>query len=211
MPRGPTKRRPQTRARLLEAAFTVFAERGFQSTSIEDICTQAGFTRGAFYSNFASKDELFLALFDLQGQRVLDRLRRIDPPSGDGAFTRVVEAAVETSADERRWHLVSAEFNLYAIRHPDAARALAAHEARVREALAGLLGELFAAVGVTATVSLDELARLVIAVIDGARAQSYVEPDVLPAGRLERLFLPLIMSAVTVPTRAEIVAEPTSR
>ncbi|MFD1936703.1 TetR/AcrR family transcriptional regulator [Nonomuraea mangrovi] len=201
MPRGPTKRRPQTRARLLEAAFTVFAERGFQSTSIEDICTQAGFTRGAFYSNFASKDELFLALFDLQGQRVLDRLRRIDPPSGDDAFTRVVEAAVETSEDERRWHLVSAEFNLYAIRHSDAARALAAHEARVREALAGLLGELFAAVGVTATVPLDELARLVIAVIDGARAQSYVEPDVLPAGRLERLFLPLIMNAVTVPTR----------
>jgi AcrR family transcriptional regulator len=51
-------RRQATRERVLEAAGEVFAERGFHGASVEDICERAGFTRGAFYSNFSSKDDL---------------------------------------------------------------------------------------------------------------------------------------------------------
>lgn len=96
MPKGLTKRRPRTRARLLEAALAVFAERGFHGTSIEDICQQAGFTRGAFYSNFASKDELFLALFDAHTEQVLDRLRDIDLPEG-------VDSCAGAAANSGMW------------------------------------------------------------------------------------------------------------
>jgi len=200
LPQGPTRRRPRTRARLLEAAFTAFADHGFHGTSIEDICNQAGFTRGAFYSNFTTKDELFLSLFDAHTERILDRLRSLDPLEGDGGiFTRVIATATQAGDDERRWHLITTEFTLYAIRNPDAARALAAHERRLREAVAKLLGDLYVELGVEPTANLDDLARLVIAVIEGARMQSYVEPDELQPGRLERTFLPPILHAFTTP------------
>ena len=55
-------RRTQTRDRLMAAATTVFAERGVNGASVEEICETAGFTRGAFYSNFTDKDALVLAL-----------------------------------------------------------------------------------------------------------------------------------------------------
>ena len=64
MPKGPTKRRPETRRRLLDAALAVFAEKGFNGARIEDVCAAAGYTRGAFYSNVATKEELFFALCD---------------------------------------------------------------------------------------------------------------------------------------------------
>lgn len=197
MPKGPTKRRPQTRARLLEAALDVFAERGFHGASIEDICDRAGFTRGAFYSNFANKDELFLALFDAHAQRVVEQLRGIDPRQADGdVFATAVAAAIRPDDDQRRWYLITSEFTLYAIRNPEAARTLADHEARLRDALAKLLGDLYAQAGYEPAVDLSDLARLVVAVTEGAQAQSYVEPDRLSPGRLESMFLPTILRAV---------------
>ncbi|PJI52936.1 hypothetical protein CTI14_35415, partial [Methylobacterium radiotolerans] len=57
-----TRSRENTKARLLEAAAQVFAEAGLDGASVEAVCERAGFTRGAFYSNFDSKDELFLTL-----------------------------------------------------------------------------------------------------------------------------------------------------
>lgn len=57
-----TARRAQTRERLLTAARTVFAEHGVEGASVEEICEAAGFTRGAFYSNFSSRSDLVLAL-----------------------------------------------------------------------------------------------------------------------------------------------------
>lgn len=197
MPKGPTKRRPQTRTRLIDAAFDVFAERGFHGASIEDICDRAGFTRGAFYSNFASKDELFLGLFDMHAKQALDRLRDIAPLEGVGdVFASAVAAAIRPSDDERRWYLITTEFTLYAIRDPAAARILAEHEGRLRNALAERLGDLYAQAGLEPTVDLHDLARLIVAVTEGAQAQSYVEPDKLVPGRLEGTFLPLILRAV---------------
>ena len=58
MPPRVTKRRAETRQRLLDAALLVFAEDGFGRVSVEDVCERAGYTRGAFYSNFSSLDEV---------------------------------------------------------------------------------------------------------------------------------------------------------
>lgn len=80
--RQPTRSRENTRTRLLDAAHEVFAEVGLDAASVEAVCERAGFTRGAFYSNFASKDELFLALVERssteQLDRVADRVRALD-------------------------------------------------------------------------------------------------------------------------------------
>ncbi|MFC9355228.1 TetR/AcrR family transcriptional regulator, partial [Rhodococcus sp. NPDC057014] len=63
-PRKVTKRRGQTRRRLLDAAVEVFAENGFGRSTVEQICERGGYTRGAFYSNFASLDEMFFAMWE---------------------------------------------------------------------------------------------------------------------------------------------------
>lgn len=59
-----SQRRQRTRSALQDAAITVFARRGVAGASIEEICEQGGFTRGAFYSNYATKDELVLGIID---------------------------------------------------------------------------------------------------------------------------------------------------
>jgi AcrR family transcriptional regulator len=64
------EKQAETRARLLDAAERVFLRRGLQGSSVEEIAAEAGFTRGAFYSNFESKDKLFVELLHV---RVYDR------------------------------------------------------------------------------------------------------------------------------------------
>lgn len=80
--RQPTRSRENTRTRLLDAAHAVFGEAGLDAASVEAVCERAGFTRGAFYSNFASKDELFLALVERFSSEkldiVADRVRGLD-------------------------------------------------------------------------------------------------------------------------------------
>ena len=63
-PLTPDRRRAMTRRHLLEAAAIVFARDGFHGATLDAIASYAGFTKGAVYSNFKSKDDLFLALLD---------------------------------------------------------------------------------------------------------------------------------------------------
>jgi AcrR family transcriptional regulator len=68
-----------TRSRLIQAAGTVFARRGLHHASIDEVAEQAGFTKGAFYANFASKEELFLAMLD---ERFAARLEELERTTG---------------------------------------------------------------------------------------------------------------------------------
>ncbi|MFJ3903866.1 TetR/AcrR family transcriptional regulator [Streptomyces sp. NPDC090025] len=201
MPRGVTTRRPRTRAALLEAALATFAEHGFHAASIEQICERAGFTRGAYYSNFASKEELFLALFDEHGERIVRRLaERIDALAPeDYTLAGLAGLAARVEPEERDWYLVSMEFTLHAIRDPQAAWVLARHDARLRAELARGLELVVRRTGRELTVDADRFARLVVALREGAQAQSYVEPAELPPGTLERDFLAPLLQAVTRP------------
>ncbi|MFI7099671.1 TetR/AcrR family transcriptional regulator [Streptomyces sp. NPDC050161] len=201
MPKGPTKRRPQTTARLLDAALETFAERGFHGTSIEEICERAGFTRGAFYSNFRTKEELFFALFDLHAQRVVDRLAHAvdELEEADDPVRAVLTRMSALDETERRWYLLSTEFTLHAIRHPATARTLADHDRLLREEIIRLLGRLFDRIGRRPTVDLNSLARLTAAVHEGALAQSLVEPDHLAPGELAVTYLPLLIDVVSEP------------
>lgn len=72
-----TPRREQTRMRLVEAAIDEFAVRGLDATSVEQLCEAAGFSRGAFYSNFATKDDLCLAIMEFHRDQVLAGLTQV--------------------------------------------------------------------------------------------------------------------------------------
>ena len=121
-----TRRRAQTRTRLLDAAFGVFATRGFGRASIEEVCEAAGYTRGAFYSNFDTLDELFFALYTQRSELIADRVAAgLAHPPAD--LPELVAQVVGVLMVDRDWLLVSTDFRLYAARSPDVVAALIAH------------------------------------------------------------------------------------
>jgi AcrR family transcriptional regulator len=177
VPKGVTKRRPITVTALLDAALALFAEQGFGATSIPEICARAGLTKGAFYSNFSDKDELFLALFDREWNLRLARLQEALPPGRDPVATLSDPALLPSVVNEadRRWLLVSAEFGLHAVRRPALARILLEHEARGRAAMAGLLTEALAAAGRVPVLPVEDLTRLIVTVVEGENLHTLTE------------------------------------
>ncbi|MGO9335753.1 MAG: TetR/AcrR family transcriptional regulator [Acidimicrobiales bacterium] len=176
MPRGITKRRPITITALLDAAMELFAEQGFGATSIPDICARAGLTKGAFYSNFTNKDALFLALLDRSWERRADWIRRAmsasDVLEAGGLRERDSLAHLEV---DRQWTLVSVEFSLHAIRHPQVAALLVEHELRVRSELAVLVTEALERTERLPTLPVDQLARMIVAVTEGSDIQALTD------------------------------------
>ncbi|ALV48696.1 TetR/AcrR family transcriptional regulator [Streptomyces althioticus] len=175
-----TARRLRTRAHLLDAAFTVFAAKGFGRVSIEEICEAAGYTRGAFYSNFAGLDELFFALYaqraDLIAEQVAGALAA-DGPDLDVAAA--VDRVSEVLLLDRDWLLVKTDFLVHAARDPRVADTLLDHRARLRGAVAARLER---ARGHTALPPVlgdaEGAARAVVAAYDGVTTQLLLDRDV---------------------------------
>ena len=172
-----TRRRAQTRQRLLDAAREVFAREGFGRSTVEQVCEAAGFTRGAFYSNFTSLDELFLEMWAQESASLLARLH--DVAAGGAPNVKDVRAAVERVLDalpvDADWFQITSEFTAHAVRTPGLAQVMAAREDAIQEALAPVFDLLLAQVGrrVTNRVALG---RSLVAAYDGTLTQLAVEP-----------------------------------
>ena len=110
-----------TRKRLLAAAEKTFARDGFEAARLEDIASLAGYTRGAFYANFKSKEDIFFALLEQWVARRIAEvnavLAREDSPA---KRLRALREHYAQIAKDRRLALLSLEFKLFAIRHPEA-------------------------------------------------------------------------------------------
>ncbi|MEU4041758.1 TetR/AcrR family transcriptional regulator [Streptomyces antibioticus] len=178
-----TRRRVRTRANLLDAAFAVFAAKGFGRVSIEEVCEAAGYSRGAFYSNFASLDELFFALYreraDLIARQVADAL------AGDGPDLDVpasVDRVTEVLLLDLDWLLVKTDFLVHAARDPDVARTLLDHRARLRGAIADRLARARGHTPLPAVLGdTDSAAYAVVAAYDGVTTQLLLDKDVARA------------------------------
>jgi AcrR family transcriptional regulator len=120
------RRRPreQVREELLAAAARVFARRGFHGASVEAISEDAGLSTGAIYSNFNSKEDLFLSLYEERIERRRGELRSVVERAGGGrAGLAAATADVgEAFSREREWFLLYFEFTLHAARDPAFAR-----------------------------------------------------------------------------------------
>jgi AcrR family transcriptional regulator len=165
----PRRRRAETVERLLDAALETFAEIGFAAASVEDICRRGGFTRGAFYSSFRTKDELFAALFARETARNLARAEEQLAGLEDEAdpVTAAVERCLSTFRADRTWVVVHTEYALYATRHPEAAAALRRHAEELHRRLTGLIEAAVARIGIRLTLPANRLARIVLALHDG--------------------------------------------
>ncbi len=142
-----TPRRAATRERLIDAAIDVFASKGVMGASVEEICEAAEFTRGAFYSNFADKDDLCVALL----QRLHDdevaalhaAVESVDRIAADTDLDTLLLAAIElfyaSRTDDPRRVLTGQELRLHAARSPKMAQAYRLFHARTAQAVADML------------------------------------------------------------------------
>lgn len=116
------EQKEQTRARLIEAADSIFAESGIIAASLRNICERAGYSQGAFYSNFDSKDDLLLTVLERHIHREVEHMRGIvassDPDDLNGALAQLAHR-LERLAQEANWSLLSVELQLHALRDPE--------------------------------------------------------------------------------------------
>ncbi len=149
-PAGADSRRGRTRERLLDAAYDVFAEHGVHVATVEQITERAGFTRGAFYSNFTTKEELFFALMErengLRTATLREQLEVLQPrieaalaAHDDVVLGEVILDLFVGPFDDRRWCLVQGEFKMLAMRDPAVASQLLAYQSRFATSLLPVL------------------------------------------------------------------------
>jgi AcrR family transcriptional regulator len=201
-PLTPERRRAMTREHLLDAAAVVFARSGFYGASLDEVASAAGFTKGAVYSNFKSKEDLFVAVLEdrLDHQRVAVE-RALDEVAGeDDQRTRMGALLAEVMWDEG-WTALYLEFVLYAARNEHARELLAESARREEDVVARMIQHEYERVGADAPFPLPTLARISISMFNGLGMQRMFDPSGRYAERLQSVmeFLFATIGVDTVP------------
>jgi AcrR family transcriptional regulator len=203
--RPPVQHRPRNvRRRLLDAAMAVFTRDGFRAATLDDIAAEAGLTKGAIYSNFSGKRELFLALLEEQVTRRAQIARSVllDVPRESASDVSSLAAALagrlgQLSAAEPGWQLLYVEFWLYAMRDPDAHRLLATTRRHLRHAIADLAEEAERRSGLDTGIAGTEWATIILSVSNGLALERLIDPESVPGD-----LLATILGRLTTPPPA---------
>jgi AcrR family transcriptional regulator len=134
----PERRRERTRNALLDAAAEVFARRGFNGASLDEIAETAGFTRGAIYKHFEGKEDLFFALMDRLNEQSLVKFDHRFQLSGNAVrdVDAIVEMWKELFFQDEDVAAIGSELYLYELRNPKAREKARAQMQRVTEVVA---------------------------------------------------------------------------
>jgi AcrR family transcriptional regulator len=127
------QRTDETRRKLLEAGLRIFARDGFEAARIEDIAAASGHSRGAFYANFETKEDLFLVLLEQQSVKRAGELHALlERCKSPGDAVKALRVRYLKRADDLRWVMLTLEFKLFALRHGKLRAKLAAAHRRIR-------------------------------------------------------------------------------
>jgi AcrR family transcriptional regulator len=185
------RRREMTRVALLDAAVEVFAKRGFEGASLDEIAEAAGFTRGAIYKNFANKEELFFAVLDRANEEAFASFGAVIAENSSAKYANTWRALMPQDANIMALGL---EFRLYAMRHPDPAvrERFLAQQKRSAERI----GEFIKEAQEERRVAYEmpaELPALLMALANGISQETLTDPD---AVRLFEPFFALLLKAL---------------
>jgi AcrR family transcriptional regulator len=185
------EKQAETRRLLLEAAEDVFRRRGFAGSTVEEITEQAGFSRGAFYSNFESREQLFIELLH---NRVYDEFTRMLERT---PRKRTARAQMRSTAREfarryehgERWLFeLWLECLAYAARHPEFASLPATFWRGNRELTARMVDSTFAQVGERPPIEAKHIATALTALDIGLAIQNLVDPEEVPLDLYPKLY-----------------------
>ena len=149
----------ENRTKLLDAAGRVFRDLGYSGASLDTIAQEAGFSKGAVYSHFTSKADLFLSLLEDRISRRLERqLAAVRSPSVDGDGTGLLREVFQASRADPQWHLAVLEFRVTAARDPALNARYAEAHRRTVDGIVETLRPLYADRGMEPELPLDALA-----------------------------------------------------
>lgn len=190
----------ETRERVLDAAERLFLVRGYTRVTIEDIASKAGYTRGAVYSSFAGKDEIFVALIDARFDRQIDSAweslsTALASEDRLAALGRWMASQFESA---REWSTAEIEFAAHAATKPALRARLADMQRAGRRDLAGFLSEQCAAAGVEPPFDPEMLALVITSLARGLMVEWMVDLTTDVAGAFTATFNALL-TPVDVP------------
>jgi AcrR family transcriptional regulator len=194
---APTRaqRQARTRTELVNAAERLFTAQGFHATFLEAVADEAGYTRGAVYSNFASKEDLFLAVYERRVEGFLPELERALAATGDvGEALLSVTAAHRTRREREHdgWLAVFLEFWTHVLRHPEHRARFAAIHRRYLEPIAAALDRWAAEHDVELSLDARRLTIAVTVMGTGLGLERLTQPEVIDAdcaAQVQRLIL----------------------
>lgn len=187
-----TRSRENTRARLVSAAEEVFAERGIRRVTVDDLVNAAGYTRGAFYSNFSSIEEVFFELFRTLSQQMLDAVETTLEQTPEGEFTigLVLEAVQPIS---RRWYAIQAECTVMALRSEQARTIFREQEAQFRGQMMQVIADVVDRLGRVPALPMEQLAETAIALYLHALMQESLGLETFDVAQLTETVLPHVI------------------
>jgi len=189
-------KRLANRARILQAARTVFAQHGYHGATIGEIAAEAGLSNGAVYYNFANKEDLFLALLDQWRTELIADVQIVAGRPGSAgpahSFQDEMRHVIGTLKRGGEWRLLLFEFVTYAAHNPEFRERFAAGRQNFKAALASALADRIAAHNLQPVVPPERLAVLVSALVNGLALDELTEPGAIPDDLLATALLALI-------------------
>jgi AcrR family transcriptional regulator len=182
------EQREVTRQRLIEAAARVFCRTGFEAAPIDLIAEEAGFSRGAFYSNFESKDELFVELISRHLDAEVTTLSHaLDRIKSAADLAPAIERRYRVLGEDHSWCLLTTEFQLYTMRGGMKAEEFGEIYESYRQRVGDLIAIHFERLGIESRLTPYEFGVSQIALAHGLalqRAANQSLKDTLPARAL---------------------------
>jgi len=186
----------RTRSALVQAARQVFANRGFEGASLDEIAETAGYTRGAIYKHFTNKEDLFFAVVEAFNTDILDSFaERLEADASSALDNRQTAATwIRALTGHREMWALGLEYSLYEYRNPDVRQRSAEWRAQNRATVAAFMQHHTALTGLTLKLPADTVAAILLAAADGFMQGARVDSDTeaLFATFLD-LFLPTII------------------
>jgi AcrR family transcriptional regulator len=170
----------RNRALLLSAALRVFLSRGYHAATLEQIADEAGFSKGAVYSRFESKADMFLALLtDRIAARAAENAAAVAELASSGTVAGLIELAWQAERATPGWRLLVTEFRVLAARDPALSRRYAAAHATTVNGVASLLSAMVERDGVSLAVPARQVAELFLALETGIALEQLASPDAI--------------------------------
>ncbi|MEK4564630.1 helix-turn-helix domain-containing protein [Alkalihalobacillus sp. FSL R5-0424] len=176
------ERKVETRKMLLEAAAEVFAQLGFHGASVDKIAEFAGYSKGAVYANFNSKEELFLALLEQKMKSDVDTIHQaMDHQHSIDQFIKKIDYYFDLERQTNKaWSILNMEFLLYAMRQESVREKWTAMIVDSVEQLSGGIEKMMKADDRLKTQSSEELAWTILSLGNGMATLHYIAEDRVP-------------------------------
>ena len=195
--RTPRPRRDKVRSRVLAAAATVFAQRGFAAATIDEVAAAAGFTKGAVFWNFTAKMSCSLSFMDAAVNARVELVRRVttDAPTTPEALAEIGDRLARASIEQADWQLLFLEFWLRAV----GSRRCVSSSSPIGERCGHRLPRRYErrprTIKNLGKWPAEETTVLLLALSNGFAIESLADPESVPDGLFGRIRLPALQTA----------------